>query len=525
MIHSLPQLPILLLILASLAMIVLRLLRPRFAYFWLVAGFGALLGWTATFLLGENLSLYLPLTAWQPESLLPVSPALLVDGISWAYALAIATLVLAVILTDVARATEADWSTWSSSLVIGSLGLFAVLSGNALTLLLAWAGLDLVELIILLNQVHESKMRERVVLTYTARLAGILLLSGTTIYARARGVAMDLRAIPPEMSLYLLLASGLRLGILPLHAPFLHEPPVRRGLGTILRLVPTTASLVLVTRTAQAGIPISWTPYLLLLAGIAGLFGSLAWANAENELDGRPYWILAGASLSIASAVRGQAEASLAFGVATILSGSLLFLSTTRHRRLLPLLWLGLLAFSTLPFTPSWPGVLLYAPPLQPLLLVFLIVQAIMIAGYWFHSMQFHNRLGNVERWVWLIYPWGLFLLPASAFLYYWWSATHGAEIFPAMSASWPAAASLLIAGLLSFLSRRGMEVPPGIRQKLYAFFSFGWLYRLLWELFQLFGRGLRLGNQVLEGEGGILWTFLLLALLLSLFVQFGWGG
>jgi len=51
--------------------------------------------------------------------------------------------------------------------------------------------------------------------------------------------------------------------------------------------------------------------------------------------------------------------------------------------------------------------------------------------------------------------------------------------------------------------------------------FSFSWLYQLFWGVYRLVGRFLALINLILEGEGGILWTILLLTLLLSLLGQF----
>jgi hypothetical protein len=56
-------------------------------------------------------------------------------------------------------------------------------------------------------------------------------------------------------------------------------------------------------------------------------------------------------------------------------------------------------------------------------------------------------------------------------------------------------------------------------------FFSMGWFYGLLWGAYHLLRRGISSINLILEGEGGILWTLLLLTLLLSLLMQPGLGG
>jgi hypothetical protein len=48
---------------------------------------------------------------------------------------------------------------------------------------------------------------------------------------------------------------------------------------------------------------------------------------------------------------------------------------------------------------------------------------------------------------------------------------------------------------------------------------SLTWLYRLAWLLYRGVGRVLGWLNRVLEGEGGLVWAFVLLAILLTLFV------
>ncbi len=43
--------------------------------------------------------------------------------------------------------------------------------------------------------------------------------------------------MPPQAGLLLIVAAGLRLGVLPVHLPYNSESSLRRGLGTMLRLV------------------------------------------------------------------------------------------------------------------------------------------------------------------------------------------------------------------------------------------------------------------------------------------------
>ena len=150
-------LPVLILLLTALAMAVLDRLRPRYSYHWVVAVGGAFLAWAGVWVLRFRLPSSLPLADWGVEGLLSSSPVLRVDGISWMFALALATFALAVILTDAARAQETQWEVWAGGLSITALGILAVMAGNPLTLVLVWVILDVVDLVILLlNTIHQQ---------------------------------------------------------------------------------------------------------------------------------------------------------------------------------------------------------------------------------------------------------------------------------------------------------------------------------------------------------------------------------
>jgi hypothetical protein len=517
-------LSILILLFAPLVMLAVRLIRPAFGYHWLIAAGAALIAWPAVLLAGLSLPQTSVLFSWKPGALFPSWPILLVDRISWPFAVALVTLILAVILTDVARAPEADWVTWSESLVLTGLGLLAVLAGNPLTLLLTWSAIDLVELLILLGHVKESRVRERVVVSFSARVLGSGLLVTAVLVASAAGDVLTFAVISPQASLLLLLACGLRLGVLPLHLPFLQEPPLRRGLGTMIRLVPAAASLVLLARTAAAisgaGELAALAPALLALSGLAAVFAGAAWVLAVDELEGRPAWLLGLASLAFGATLRGQPAASLAWGMAALFSGGLLFLSSTRDRRLSWLTLLGLLGFSALPYSPSWNGARLYASPFHPLLVLFLLAQALLLFGYARHTLRRGRPLAGVERWVWLIYPVGLALLPVTHFVLGGWS-NPSAQDLP-RAGWWVGAAALALAGLGFFWSVRGPQLPRPPLNVIESFFSLNWFYGSLWAVYRFVGRLLEFITLIFEGEGGVLWALLLLVLLLSLLARNG---
>lgn len=523
-----PLLPIIILLLFSLILLVIRVLWPEFAYFWLVAASGVLLAWPLVLLSRINIPQTIRLATWQPAIYFHLSPGVLLDSISWAYAFAIATLALAVVLTDVARVSEVNWSDWAAGLLLAAMALLAVYAVNPLTLILAWAAIDLIELLVMLSLVEDSSAHERVVVPFFVRSGGIVLLIWAVIVARSAGTVPEFSLMPQQANLYLLLAAGLRLGVLPLQLPIYRDIRLRRGLGTMIGLIPGAANLVLLARAANADIPDALSPYLLATAAVTALFASVLWARAENELDGRPYWIFGLAALAFASAVRGQAMASLVWGVALLLSGGLLFLFSSRHRYLLPIPLLGLLGILALPFTPTWAGGWLYASPFTIWLVVFVIVQALLIVGYIRHGLRPGRVLSGVERWVRVIYPWGLILLPLSHFLIGWWTWKDAGAQYTRQTGLEnyiPGLVSLGLVVLLMTWVRRAPGIPWPIGDTLGTMLSLGWFYRLLWGGFRSFGRVIASITSVLEGEGGVLWALLLLVLLLAFLSQGSWGG
>ncbi len=518
-------LPILLMLFFALVVLIFRVVQPKFSYFWLIAALGALIAWPIQLVNRVTIPAEITLAIWRPGIYFRSSPGLLLDDISWPFALALVSLVLAVILTDVARAAEADWLAWASSLTITALGLVAVLAGNPLTLMLAWAALDLAEVLILLSKTYKSSIREQIIIAYATRIAGILFVLIAIISSSASGLPLSFDTITPVSSLYLILAAGLRLGVLPLHLPFFENLPLRRGLGTLLNLIPATTSLMLLARTAAAEVEPAFAPYLLALAGLAGLYGGISWLTAADELEGRPFWILGIASLALASAVRSQPAATLGWGITALLSGSLIFLLSARHRLLYPVVGLGLLGILGLPYLPSWQSAGLYRSPFNILLVLFLIAQTMFAAGYIRHLVRPGDRLAGVERWVWVIYPWGLIVLPLTHILYTVWELRQPGLEQPDLGNSWSGFLIVVTIAGFGLLYRRGVRMPVRLTQTIRRTLSLHWLYRFAWQIYHLGARLVAFINLILEGAGGILWTLLLLVILLSLLAQQQLGG
>ncbi len=534
--------PLILLLTAAVVLLILQWRRPGFGLSWLVATGASFATWLLFMFLRTRLPETVTIAQWQPVTLFNASLALLLDRVSWPYAFCLATLVLAVLLTETARSQyHSNPFVWAGSLAITALGFLAVLAGNPMTLMIAWAAVDLVDLIIRLSSINEVQVNRRAILAFSARIGGILILAWAVMVGQAGtplpGQVFDLTHIPDQAGIFVLLAAGLRLGVFPLHLPFSQEPRLRRGLGSVLRLVPVASSLALLARLPPDIIPINWAPYLSGLSILAAFYCGAMWLVSANELAGRPYWLIGWASLSMICVINGLPANSIGWGVAAILPGSLLFLFSARERQLLFLPALGLLGLTGLPFTPAasgWPG--LFGGHFSLGGIFILLSQALLLLGYARHALRLGDRMPSVERWASITYPAGLLaLISADIVLGIWgWPGSRTIGIW------WAGLFDLAALGLVAitysrqfkYLQRSPMaltvwNIPPTkiirlVFARAMQVLSLDWFYRSVGWVYQGVGALLYGVTDILEGDGGVLWALVILSLLISLFAQGG---
>ena len=506
----------LLLFISALALIVLRVTQQNRRYAWLVAVGGAALATISVFVWQTQMPFDLALPSWQPETLFSNPPLFRADGVSWALALSVVVLTLSIMLTSVARPVIANSLNWAGGLVIGGIGIMAVTADNPLTLLLVWAALDLTELITQLIFADSSSNNEKVVTSFSTRALGIGLLLWANIVSIAQGSSFDFQTIAPGSGLYLVAAAGLRLGVLPLHLPYSSESKLRRGLGTLLRLVSAASSIVLLTHVPPDSLRSGLTPFLLGFSVMVALYGGWMWLRAPDELTGRPYWVIGLAALSITAALSGNPLGAVAWGCALVLVGGALFLASVQQVWLNRALLIGAWSLSSLPFSltaSAWLGNLGFFLPFV------IAAQALIIAGFIRHALRPSGRdtLDAQPRWALAAYPTGIILLLASQLVLGFIGWDGALQI-----GAWIQAiiVSLLTFGLVWATPRFRILNPIRAHWVNTTASRTDSIYSGVWSLYRVFGRISKTINITLEGEGGIMWTLLFLVIFVSLLTQ-----
>lgn len=494
-------------LLAGVAVMISRASKARLGLQWMLAFLGVALSWLFLFGLRFSLPHSLSLATWQPQILFPLSPELLADGFSWAVALALATAGGAVLLTEATNPSGSLVFGWTSSLILLGLGLFAVFAGNELTLLLAWAAIDLVELGIWLSRPAQPTLRERVILAFSSRTFGVML----ALWGLGSPWAYGLSIL-------------LRWGVFPFHLPYLESQELRRGLGTIIRLVPPLTTIPLLARLAdyayfqtQEGIG--------LLISLISLAATILWLNSTQPLEGRPFWIIATAAFAFYAATINRPEAVIAWGMILAFCGVLLFVFESRPRLWPVGIGAQMLLLLGLPFTPFWDILRIYRSEWTLPEVLLSLSHLFLAAGYLRFLLQKPDVPLPGEPWGKALYPLAFYAtLGVSVAIGYggWRSTLETALESPYLVLRTPLdyllGLGLSLAGIGFAFGAKQLHLKRQFPAAWVDLLSLEWIYQALrWSFHQL-GTLYRQVETILEGRGGLLWAWVVLLLLFRTF-------
>lgn len=513
--------------------------RSRSEVIGLVPVTAALLAVLAGLLLGFRLPAEFTVSAW-PESFFGFGLRLMTDRVSWLFQLVLSIAAAAVFLTSLSRPGGPRVGSRAAGLVLTAVAMAAVQAQNLVTLAITWAVMDGVYFISLLLLARGERIESQATLSLTLNVLATFCVIAAAVDVLHNGQTTFLLGttiLSDRATLLLLLAALFRLGIFPFHLAISNEGNIRQGLGTLLRLAPAAVAFDLLTHVVVVSAKLPMTTWLSLAACLGLFVGALQLWFSSDPRHGLSYVILAQSSLGLLTALWGGTWAGtgvLATGLSTILGGTILFLNNgyneSERRWSIPT-FVGVLVMLGGPLTVGFIGnAIMYSGFLASgawwLFLICVIGQIWLAAAYIRLVLWPGEPMIKAEPIVSVAYLFGL-IAPILAAVVGGVAVTGltqstGAPTFdlfglPTLSAF----GALIGAALAGFGLWRFESVVRARAQSLATVASaaqLGWLYPLFWELYRAIGRMLRTTADILEGEGGVLWTIVAALLVWLLF-------
>jgi hypothetical protein len=522
------QIALIILFFCALGIIGLNQFNIHPGYLWFLAIGGCFISFMLVLLSYPKEPFILTLITWGKSGLFTTYPQLRFDSVSWSFGAAIAAITVSVVLTDVSRAQEVEPGYWAAGLALAGFGLLAVMANNLVTLLMTWVAIDVLELWIKYHYFpNEFDLQGKSFYALLVRAIGLMLASAAIIKSNYLGVPLTFTSIPIDVTGILVLVAFLRLGVFPIQSSSFHEKTIRRGLGTLIRIIIVAPSLLLLTRIAPVGITPGWNVSLMILAAIAILFGGYNWAISRHELEGRQFWILGMSAFCIIAAAINESFTSQVWGLSLLFSGSILFLFSVRNREISWIAYLGLVGFIPLPFTPVGKGLSIFTGMNLVLMIIIIIGLASLLFGYYKQITRETPQEGEIDRLDKIAYPSGMGLLV----LAYFGIVLKIKGLPPAsgwsLSENWWVGIIICgFAGILVFINKKSLFQPAyQVNKIVKSVVSFKWMDRYIYVIYQFFGTILSYIARILEGRGGVLWVVIVTLFLISIIQQNLGGG
>ena len=510
----------LILLLTAAALEILRRYRPHFRFSWLLATAATAAAWLSVWAWLPQMPFGLTVPLWKSAISLNTFAAFDFDGVTWPYALSVGTIVLAILLTAPGRPVLPIPGSWGLSLTIAVLGLLAAGASGPLTLVLFWAGLDLVDAGAQLTRTGGRAGGTSLAFPFAMRLTSTALVLLALVLGTTPDSAGGFREIVGLGAVLLPAAAIVRLGALAFPRVTAAQVQPEDPADIIIDLTAGSSAVAFLSKTSIGDAGGALWLHALCLA--AAMYAGWMWLRAPDARFGRPFWIMGIGNLAVAAALRGSTAGATAWGSAAMLAGTAVFLSLGRELQVRRIGLIGVWICSALPLSltaVAWLG----GGGFQDVFLIgFLLAQAALLAGLAYQALQptaeQPHQTGILSlRGVQLV---GVLLPLASALLLGFWSWPGAFQLGA------PAAGLIALAGTagLSVAKQRLTGLSPiasewipqvdsrplsAVRREATAIQ--GGLRRMLTAI-----------SRTIEGEAGILWSLMILVLFVSLIIDRG---
>ncbi|MBQ6342767.1 MAG: hypothetical protein IJI41_06570 [Anaerolineaceae bacterium] len=537
------SIPVGVLLAAALFVFLINRGHPNIGAAWFAAMFAGLFVWGWTVSLYFRPDVQIPSISDSVPGILEeagvflddTSEHFVLDGISYPYMLAISSLLVILLMTAPSyMEPESAPRIWFFYLLIEAIGYLSVSANNVKYIIYGWVVFDGLDLITQYLQVRPEQIRKGFLIAIGVRFAGTLLAAASLALSDAElgntpGAFISLKA-----GAYLLTACALRMGIFPISQPYSEMSRTRVGLGTMLRLVSVLTVMPILSRIPMGGL----RPDLRFVLGVASAFASLAgavgWLLSENSFTGVSYAALAICGMVFNSALSNEQSVMMVWGVSVVLTCAPLSLYQVHNRVMNFLALMVVLSFSGLPYTPNafgWFGLVRSPDPVRNV--IFVLIPMLLIAGAVIHILRTEGRkFSELEPWMRSIYPLG-FLTAVGTHMFIGMTSfdeRFSLGVIPASAVAFAGGIFLAVSFIFMPESRKTQNSIAWGRAGMSFFWrgmqkvmDMDWLITLSGWLGRFLRWTLMAFSSMLENNSGLVWEFLILALLIA--AAFSGGG
>lgn len=466
----------------------------------------------------------LQINNWFSIKLISVGLLFKLDTRNWPLAFSIIGFLPAFLLTGVAGLNvRRDVSLWAIQIIFCAVSFLAVLAANLWTVIVFWSAMDMMHFLFRLAYFPEIK-KNYLFRSLSIRLIGVLLLILSTSRISIIGINPMIENIPANNNSVFFLSAILHSGFLPIQ--FQNSEKTNPRKNTIIDK--SISAIILAVSFSLLNyfrlndflllpiiIFVSFLFVILILAGYLWAFKN----NSQTEFDILPAFA---ASQILLQFIGGRVD-EINYLIATLLLVTF-YLSLYSYRSRSTIIFAILFTFiiSGLPFTINTFGSRgLFKDGIDLIQAILLIAFVFIPTGFLKNARNKQEDFHLLDPWYQAIYLCGIFipvLIGGSIAIKNLSNPINETRYW------WIGAAVLVCALTINFFYKQyhPLEKLDNYRQSkglstIFYFFSLDWLFNIGREIESRFERVVIGFSRLLDGEGGILWAFVFLVLILTI--------
>ncbi|MDK2981684.1 MAG: hypothetical protein PWQ55_2031 [Chloroflexota bacterium] len=512
------------LLLSTLVAYILRKRQVELPRVWMVMAGVAILLWLVALAIPYDGTLVFSINDWFKAEGILISLNFAINPHNWPVIFALFSMHVAFLFVSGARQElQQDFIYWILEAGEIALAYFVLTAADMWSVIIAWTAMDLGNLAYELY-LQRSKDLSRTMTPLYFRLAGSLLLIYAAAISSGANQVLRLENIPPASSGLVFAAAVLHSGVLPFRFPAKGKRPIETLTNAIAFLIPFISSLFLVVYLPVSEFSLLSFIVFASLSIVGMYYFGLLWTQEKDESKGLYYLALAFTAFAIFRFTTGTHPDLLPWLVLTLIGGVWSMLYSHRGRSTWTLPALLLVSMLGIPFTLTSYGRSLYFTEGFRFAVIFILFfHFLYLLGFYNSLRREKENYDDLDSSSQLNYLIAIVFSILSILLI---SYRLSGSLINEISNWWAALSIILAATVYLLISRRSsgrlLETnldldQTRIRERVERTLKFEWLLKGLAVVAERL-RPLVTGfSNLMESEGGILWSLVFMALLVTL--------